>query len=1369
MGSAKQRTVLAALLIHANAVVSSDRLSDILWGDDPPPSASGSLQAHVSRLRGVLASEDDERDGTSRLVSRPPGYVLRLETGELDAAAFEERVVDARSGASHDPAGSVTLVEEALRQWRGPAYAEFADMDFARAEAARLEELRLAAFEDRCEACLSLGRHAEVVGDLEAWVAEHPLRERLWRQLMLALYRSGRQAEALRAYQEVRRHLSENLGIAPSPVLRRLEQDILGHDAALDWAPLARNGTALTAVGAGEPELPVGEVTFLLTDIERSTELWESGSDAMSLALARHEALVVDSVRANQGTPIKTRGEGDSTFSVFGSARDALDAALALQRALTSEPWPERIPIATRVALQTGEAELREGDYYGPIVNRAARLRAAARGGQIVMSQATADAVRHVLPAGASLVSMGTHHFRGLARREPVYGITHPDFSADYPPLERARAPNILSVGVAAASFEYGGFVGRVGELDILRGYWQRAVDECRRLFVLANGEPGIGKTSLVAEFGRWAQAAGALVLYGRCDRDFLLPYQPFAMALRDYAAGRSWSELRAELGTHASWLGRLIPELDSVHRAADSAPIDLETERYRLFEAITVLLSQGGGQAPVMLILDDLHWADKSTVLLLQHLARDPNPASVLLVGTCRPADVAPDHPLAEALSRMQTDGVVQRMDVGGLEADEVATLLRAHAPDELLARTLADSDTVRLVTGGNPFFIKQVIYHLAEHATEGQEPEDLRSVAPEGVRDLVAQRLARLSPEALEALSVAAVIGPEFDLELLVAGCAANKELVVDGVEEVLNARLIEDVPGPVERYAFSHAVVRSVIYRGLPATRRMRLHRRVGEALDDAPALETTGRLMELAHHFLEAAPTGVGERAVAYAISAGKAALASLAFEDAASLSRQGLEIVDEREAAGKPFSADVKCDLLLQLGQAELRAGRPAARDALHAAFAIAHALQDAGRMADAVLTLSRGFFARMGRTDRQLVTELETAIEAQPPGDGSVLADLLATHASELVWAKDGDRRFELSDRALAMARRLGDARTTARVLLLRNMTIMAPDTLDERTSECEELMRLADDLGDPGIRFQAAFQWGGTAPEAGDVQSANEMVELAEAMASELRQPSLLWQASVMRTARRIFEGDLDEADRSAVATLDLGRRASQDPEALIFFTEQMLEIRRWQGRLDEMLPEFRDLAGVDGFDFGYSLARYLYDAGEHEAAARCYESVLDRLALPPRRDPLATTMLSNVAYLAARLGDADRASRISAALAPSRRAFATTTVAKPVGAHYLGMLAGVTEEFGLSEDYFKEATDAHRAVQAPLFLAETQVEWARVLSRRGGDHARAERLLEAARAAAIAHDALFLARACDELSTPRTRGATRGRKGMR
>ncbi|MCI0345069.1 MAG: hypothetical protein L0221_06420, partial [Chloroflexi bacterium] len=335
------------------------------------------------------------------IVTDHPGYRIAVAADTLDVGRFERLVERGRAELSAGDASSASATfGEALALWRGAALADVVGYDFARAETARLEESRLAATEDKIEADLALGRHGALVGELEALTHQHPLRERLWGQRMVALYRAGRQADALAVYQKLRSTLAEELGIDPSPELARLETAILVQAPELGPSPT-------TASRQAADERPTGVVTFLLTDIEGSTAMWDTEPDAMAEALERHDALVAERVETAGGLLLQSKGEGDSTVSAFRRASKAAVTASEIHRALAEEEWPGGISIKVRVALHTGEAYEREGDYFGPTLNRAARIRSLACGGQTLLSRATAELVRDQLPKDLSLVELG--------------------------------------------------------------------------------------------------------------------------------------------------------------------------------------------------------------------------------------------------------------------------------------------------------------------------------------------------------------------------------------------------------------------------------------------------------------------------------------------------------------------------------------------------------------------------------------------------------------------------------------------------------------------------------------------------------------------------------------------------------------------------------------------------------------------------------------------------------------------------------------------------------------------------------------------------------------------------------------------------
>lgn len=887
---AKPRAILTMLGLHAGSVVSADTLVELLWGEEPPRTAAKALQTHISSLRRAL--------GDGFVLTRGAGWVLA--ESEIDASRYKSAARLGRdAAAAGDTSQAVARFEEALALWRG--IPELPDGRPGTSEKTRWVESHAALIEDRADALLATGRAAEVIGDLEAAVAEAPLRERRWGQLMLALYRAGRQGDALGAYQRARSLLADELGVDPGPNLRRLEAAIVAQDASLDIA-VAQHGPSVTRA-----------VTFLLTDIEGSTAAWEADAEAMAVALARHDELVEQVVTSRGGRLIKTRGEGDATFSVFDRPSAAAAAAVELQDAIAHEPWVSREPIRVRMALHTGEVELRDGDYFGRAVNRVARLRSLAEGGQILCSGATAELVIDTLADDIVLTDLGMRQLKNLARPEHVFelrletGVEQPESHTPEPaPWERPGLPAVL-VGP-------GPFVGRERELDGLLSAWQTALAGGVRTVLIA-GEPGVGKTRLAGEWSQRAYQLGAAVLYGRCDEDLGAPYQPFAEALRSLVPCMGPDRLRGLRGVEA--LLSLVPGLADVApdlvRPAHSDP---DTERYALFDAVVALLETVSTNAPVLLVLDDLHWAAKPTLLLLRHLLRFGDHARVQIVGTYRSTDLDRAHPLAATLADLHRDGTADRLSLGGLDEDDVTTYVaEAGYDDEELAHALAS------VTGGNPFFLIEALRHVDESGGVWDQ-----STLPQGVREAVSRRLSRLPVETNKALAAAAVVGSRFALELVEEVVGTD---LVDAFDEARQAGIVIEEPGGF--YRFNHAIVRQSLLAELASVRRMRLHQRIATTLEGLPGADDD-LLAELAHHYFECAWAGNAAKAVFYCRRAADQAMARLAYEGAADLYHRALhalEDIDDELADRDDQTVELlvaRCEALLAAGDVASAAG-----------------------------------------------------------------------------------------------------------------------------------------------------------------------------------------------------------------------------------------------------------------------------------------------------------------------------------------------------------------------------------------------------------------------------------------------------------
>ena len=830
LGSGRQRALLAFLLLNANHAVSIERLVDELWGDTPPEKAVKVIQTYVSRLRKLLP------EGT--LVTTPPGYLARIEPAQLDLHRFERGLEEGqRRLVAHEPAAASTALGEALRLWRGPALVEFASEPFARSEGPRLEELRLVAVEGRIDADLLLGRHADVVGELESLVARHPLRERFRRQLMLALYRSGRHAEALAAYRHARSLFVDELGIEPSRSLHDLETAILRQDPSLDF----------------------------------------------------------DQVRA-------------------------------------------------------GASE-------------------------------QSDAGRQA--------------------------------------FERPR----------------GVFVGREREIEVLLGALDDALAGHGRLLMIG-GEPGIGKSRLAEELAVAATESKAEVLWGRCwEAGGAPPYWPWAQAIRSHVRETDAEQLVRQVGADAAEIADVVAEVRE--RVPDIGPTrtsdDPQTARFRLFDSMTGFLKRAARAQPLVLVLDDLHWADEGSLRLLEFVAPEVAGERLLLVGTYRDVELSRRHPLSKTLAELTRERLFERIVLRGLTSEDVAQFIEVTcgtSPPHALV------SAVHAQTEGNPLFVTEVVRLLTQ---EGElTPERLSESGswsmriPEGVREVIGRRLDRLSDQCNEALAVASVIGREFgldQLQVLLEECSEDRLLQL--LEEALSVRVIEEAAGSIDRYQFTHSLIQETLADELSLTRRVRLHARIAEALETLYDEDSDQHAAELAHHFAQAQTLLGPEKVIRYSRLAGESALAASAHEQALAHFERALAAKD-----GADFD-DETAALYFGLGRAQLgalpRYELAPASDSLRRAFDYYVQAGDIGRavsVAAGQMPLSVG----LGETAfPELISHALNLVAAGSREEGQ----LLAQHGwySGIVGADHGEARRAF-ERALAIAqnvRRRGSRAEDAR------------------------------------------------------------------------------------------------------------------------------------------------------------------------------------------------------------------------------------------------------------------------------------------------------------------------------------------------
>ncbi len=1062
----------------------------------------------------------------------------------------------------------------------------------------------------------------------------------------------------------------------------------------------------------------------LITDLVGSTGLMAAlGRDAFRDFLRDHFAGLRDVLDQTRGTEIKTLGDG--ILATFPSATDAVSCAVAMQQLVARQGAAADEPVAIRVGLALGEVSADDGDVVGTPVVEAARLAAAARGGQIL----AADVVRMVCddPGGTLFRDVGELTLKGLPQPVSAFEVVWEPLAVSEVPL-----PTLLTdIGPI--------FVGRDTELEFFQGMLDDTKAEELHLVLLA-GEPGVGKTRLAAEMASRAHRAGATVLAGRCDEDLPVPHQLFVEALRHFVDHAPDQGLEDVLGRYRGELVRLLPELASrVPGLPPPLQSDPETEQYRLFDAVGGWLVRASAERPLVLVFDDIQWAAKPSLLLLRHLLRSSGLGRVVVVGTYRDTELTHDHPLVGLLADLRRHPRVTRLSLDGLAESDVMDFLAQAAGHQLSGAGAALARAIYAETQGNPFFLREVLRHLLEIGAVAVDGGQWRVTMPieemgipEGVREVVGRRLARLSADANAVLRIAAVLGTDFELAVLQHAGDLDEDAVLSALEEALAARLLIEPSGLATRYRFSHALVRETVYGELSGARRVVLHRRIGESLETLHGGHVDEHLPALAHHYAEAStavPTG--SKARDYAVRAGDRAVSQMAYDQAASYYRQALDLM---EIAG-PSDQAGRLDLLMRLGSAERLGGDARHRTTLLAAGRLAQALGDVDTLARSALTNHRGVWATVGAVDHERVAMLETALAAQEPVDSPVRARLMANLAVEVVYGDDPDRGRNLSGEALAMSRRLGDRATLADVLRSRVVAIWTPTTVGERLTHTQELLEVAIELDDPVATCAGYWHRFTAAMEAPDVVEADRCLDAAEELAAELGQPTARWFTMILRGNRMLVAGRAGASVAVAQDALELGLTAGH-PDAVLLHSVHMFNVCFELGNLGAIAADVvRVTAANPGVtSLQATLAMLHAELDQFDDARTVYEPLLDRItALPPA--PYLLRTVTQAAYACHRLGDRSGAERLLKVLAPfDGQAVCTGLSWGPLVAHYAGLLEATLGRFDAADASLARAEAAYAAIPAPTWVARTQLARAGVFRERGGpgDAAQADALLE-------------------------------------
>ena len=975
LGSTKQRALLAALLLRMDEVVSVERLIDELWGEAPPRSAANALQVYVSQLRKTL--------GANVLVTQAPGYVARLATSQLDAARFKSLVDDGRRAIlSDDAVTAATRLREALALWRGDCLPSLELYGAARSAIAQLEELRLAVQEDLIRAELSLGHHSPLLATLEALVEEHPYRESLREQLMLALYRSGRQANALEAYRRARLTLVDELGVEPGRELQAMQQAILRHDPSLDLTPQAELFTAAPTAADADRRKPIA-VAF----VDCASDAGHADPELLASVAARCFTLVAAAVERHGG--VAHRLPEGRTMAVFGAGTTHEDDALRAVRA-AAEAREELgvlgdelaasagIRPVLRAGIETGLGLVQaNGHVNGGVVVLAERALKAARKGEVLVGAAA-----HTLLAGAAeLEPLDGDVFRLV---ELVHGVVWGARRLDSP------------------------LVGRTAELVEVKEALAHATEKRSCVLLTVLGEAGIGKSRLAFELQSRTEAT---VIYGAC---------------RSYGEGVTFAPLADALG---------------------ELPADPAGTTEEIFRAVRREFERMSGERPLVVVLDDIHWAEPTLLDLVEHVAEWSQDAPILMLCLARP-ELLETHP----------DWGAERANATTLALEPLSTTdcsaLIAQLPGGEL---LTDEARARITdfAGGNPFAVEQLL------ALQAEDPRFAGQLtSPPSIRTLLGARIDRLTHDDRTMLERASVLGVEFDIATLAELLPAAQRASADTLKSLTHKGLFHE--REPEAYAFAHRLVRDAAYESLPKRLRAELHAEIAERLE-AEDDEIVGHHLEQAYLYrrelglLDKSDAELAERGADRLADAGRRAHAAGDTPAAVSLLT--------RAAALSRHPA-----MSAELGEALRDSGELALADAtLIEAIEAGRALGDERAEAHASIVRWR---MRLQLEPELSFDEAESSIRAVIERLQQSDADALLAKAwhclAWIPWLRgEGAVAQQALDQALAYAQNAGDARTEAQILnFLVGVALFGPTRVGVAIERCRAILNEAQGEG---------------------------------------------------------------------------------------------------------------------------------------------------------------------------------------------------------------------------------------------------------------------------------------------------------------
>lgn len=864
------------------------------------------------------------------------------------------------------------------------------------------------------------------------------------------------------------------------------------------------------------------------------------------------------------------------------------------------------------------------------------------------------------------------------------------------PELTTQPARPEITESIADFLQRVGDFVGRADELATLQQALEGVIGG-RGAIILVAGEPGIGKTRMTEEFLRYANAQGVRTLWGRCYEGEGAPaYWPWVQIIRSFIESRSTAELRSVMGAGAADIARIAPEVRNYLPDLEDPPqLDPDGERFRLFDSLTTFLKNAAGRAPLALIIDDLHTADRSSLLLLEFLAREIAETGLLVIGTYRHVEVDRSHPLTRTLGQLARQDITERITLEGLtpsHIDHYINLITGRDAPEGLAGAIHEQ------TEGNPFFVREIV-HLLIDEERLDNPDDVRSwrlTIPPGIRETIALRTARLSETAHKVLTTASVSGRDFELPIVAQVAGLDEMDTLDGLEEALRSGLVNESPVTAGGFRFAHAITRETLYEELSEARRLRMHLRTGEVLEKLPDEQIASRLAELAYHFPIAASLGSVEQAIKYLRLVGVESLKAVAFSEAVHVFERALELARRY----RPDDSDRECHILLELAQAEMMEGNTElALQHYRQAAELARSLANAELFGNAVVGLSSAGMS-IDLWNREALALLEDATTLSQDRTDVTRVQLL-TNLSRLLEddPESLERREDLTTEALRVAHATTDPLAVANALYAKLRISWMRTEPEARIAIATEIAEYARRGGD-----QSLMAWGiwwriYCRHDLSDVEGAATDFNIFERLARQLRSPRYLWQIEAYRAAESIACGVHDQSAELIERALLIGQRPLPGPSQATHFVHRFA-LHRSQGTLQHIVEESRQLRErhADFPIFACILVDVLAQAGELAQAEDLLLSIMDESwTVLRQQDVLWPPCLALLAEAVFTLDvEAATVLKLQDALTPflERSIIVPELIWLGSAAHFSGMLAAKLSEVQLAEDRLRRAT---------------------------------------------------------------------------